>query len=170
MLSNLLHQARFWLRLYLIFGLSLVGVKLLLTNSIPVARASNPITAGYRDFNFGPTANSTPTGEKPESKLWWNDGLWWGSLWSPAAGAYHIYKLNMATQDWVDTGTALDNRSSSKADTLWDGQHLYVVSHQWSGTGSISSAPVRLYRYSYDPGTKTYSPDGVFRSLWPGPI
>jgi hypothetical protein len=36
-----------------------------------------PADTGYRDFQFGASCNSTPTGEKPESKLWWNDGFWW---------------------------------------------------------------------------------------------
>ena len=37
----------------------------------PVARAQN---VGYRDFSYGATADAKPTGERPESKLWWNDG------------------------------------------------------------------------------------------------
>ena len=24
----------------------------------------------------------TPSGEKPQSKLWFNDGIWWGSLFN----------------------------------------------------------------------------------------
>ena len=36
--------------------------------------------AGYLDFSYnGIGFASSPTGEKPESKLWWNDGFWWGS-------------------------------------------------------------------------------------------
>ncbi|MGH7449787.1 MAG: hypothetical protein ACRENG_00425, partial [bacterium] len=42
---------------------------------------SEPILTGYRDFNFGTEVFHQPTAEKPESKIWWNDGLWWGSLW-----------------------------------------------------------------------------------------
>jgi hypothetical protein len=30
----------------------------------------------YRDFRFGASCNSSPTGEQPKSKLWWNDGFW----------------------------------------------------------------------------------------------
>src|SRR3954470_5710867 len=25
-------------------------------------------------------AGAAPTGQKPESKLWWNDGRWWASM------------------------------------------------------------------------------------------
>ena len=103
-----------------------------------------------------------PTGEKPESKLWWNDGLWWGILWSTTGNAYHIYRLDLASQNWVDTGIAADDRNNSRADTLWDGQHLYVVSHIFSDkTGEPAPAGQRgeLYRYSYDGGAKSYSLD-----------
>ncbi|HMQ32427.1 MAG TPA: hypothetical protein PKD53_16970, partial [Chloroflexaceae bacterium] len=51
---------------------------------------AEPITAGYRTFSYGTPngrCNSTPTGEKPESKLWWNDGYWWGRLCNDAAEA-----------------------------------------------------------------------------------
>jgi hypothetical protein len=41
--------------------------------------ASENIAIGYRDFSYPPKTgqNSRPTGEKPESKLWFNDGAWW---------------------------------------------------------------------------------------------
>jgi hypothetical protein len=123
-----------------------------------------PADVGYRDFEYGSACNSTPTGEKPESKLWWNDGSWWGSLCAPD-NTYHIFRLDLATQTWLDTGTLLDDRPSSKADTLWDGQKLYVASHLFSNGGEPTSNPAqwgRLYRYSYNAATKTYSLDTGF--------
>jgi hypothetical protein len=51
---------------------------------------------GYDDFQFGSSCNSTPSGEKPQSKLWWTDGSWWGVLCSPDS-LYHIYRLNLPT-------------------------------------------------------------------------
>jgi hypothetical protein len=130
---------------------------------VPATAATADV--GYRDFRFGALCNSTPTGEKPESKLWWNDGFWWGSLCSSTDSSYHIFRLDLATQTWVDTGTQLDDRPSSKADTLWDGQKLYVASHIFSASGAPSSNPSqwgRLYRYSYDPAAKSYSLDRGF--------
>ncbi len=108
-------------------------------------------------------AQAALTGEKPESKLWWNDGIWWASMWSQSASAYHIFRLNLGSQSWVDTGVALDNRSSSRADTLWDAASgkLYVASHVFS-TGSSSGNPARLYRYGYNAATETYSLDAGF--------
>jgi trimeric autotransporter adhesin len=141
--------------------LAAVGALLFWLSRAPAAEAATG------DIGFeGPSisgAASAPTGEKPESKLWWNDGVWWGSMWSQGAGAYHIFRLNTGTQSWIDTGTVLDPRSNSRADTLWDAttNKLYIASHVFT-TGSSSGSPARLYRFSYDPGTKSYSLDSGF--------
>jgi trimeric autotransporter adhesin len=119
------------------------------------------------DIGFeGPStvgSQSSPTGEKPQSKLWWNDGFWWASMWSQSAGDYHIFRLNTANQSWIDTGTVLDDRANTRADTLWDAgtNKLYVASHIFS-SGSSSGSPARLYRYSYDANADRYSLDGGF--------
>ncbi|MFQ5605901.1 MAG: IPT/TIG domain-containing protein, partial [bacterium] len=118
---------------------------------------SQPVTAGYRDFNFGRTVISTPTAEKPESKLWWNDGIWWGSLWDPSGNSYRIHRFDLANQCWVSDGPDIDNRSGSLSDALWDGQKLYIVSHVQSG-----SNPSRLYRYSYNAVADSYTLDSGF--------
>jgi hypothetical protein len=149
----------------LIFILALVVMfsAVLVWHDAPATAASADV--GYRDFRFGASCNSTPTGEKPESKLWWNDGFWWGSLCSSTDSTYHIFRLELATQIWVDTGTPLDDRPSSKADTLWDGQKLYVASHIFTSRGAPSSSPSewgRLYRYSYNPAMQSYSLDSGF--------
>src|SRR5689334_19372591 len=67
------------------------------------------ITAGYADYAYSSNVR-TPTAEKPQSKLWYNDGRWWGSLFHNASNSYHIYWLDLATQTWKDTGVALDTR------------------------------------------------------------
>ena len=144
--------------------LFIAPVTLLLVGSLT---ASEQIEVGYRDFSYpeGTGSNSKPSGEKPESKLWFNDGFWWGILWSTAGNAYRIHWLDRTTQDWLDTGTVVDARSKSRVDAGWDGTHLYVASHIYAGTG----APVtkesdrgKLYRFSYDVGTKTYTLDAGF--------
>jgi PKD repeat protein len=114
---------------------------------------------GYRDFQFASSCNSTPTGEKPESKLWWNDGRWWGSLCA-TDNHYHIFRLDLGTQKWLDTGTLLDDRPTSKADTLWDAANkkLYVASHVFTTSAAPTSTQSnwgRLYRYSYNAGNYT---------------
>src|SRR6185503_7712464 len=131
--------------------------------ALPVA-GQTPIAAGFRDF-ANTTGNSTPTGEKPECKLWYNDGFWWGSMWNDAAGDYHIYRLNLATQTWEDRSTTLDPRNSTKADVLWDEVHqkLYLSSHIFSTNPSPTASNFgRLFRYSYDTTTDTYALDAGF--------
>jgi hypothetical protein len=132
--------------------------------SNPQSANAQPAEAGYRDFYYGTTVTSTPTGEKPESKLWWNDGIWWGCLWDPALSQYAVHRLDTATQTWASTGTVIDPRPKSKADALWDGQFLYVASHIFTSNGNPTSSAnaARLYRFRYDAATKSYSPDAGF--------
>ena len=73
---------------------------------------------GYRDFSYDAASVVAPTGEKPQSKLWFNDGTWWASMFNRTVGEYHIYRYDRASHTWSDTGTLIDERNSSKADTL----------------------------------------------------
>jgi PKD repeat protein len=145
-----------WLtRLARAFGASLL--LFVLAGATTVAAAD----IGHQDF-ADPGGNEI-TGSKPESKLWYNDGFWWASMSSGAE--FHIYKLNPATDQWTATPTVLDNRPATRADTLWDGTHLYVASQRWEddggGTGSGANNEARLYRFIYNATTDTYTPDGV---------
>ncbi|MDQ3668757.1 MAG: Ig-like domain-containing protein [Actinomycetota bacterium] len=124
----------------------------------PAAHAANAAT-GYRDFSFG-TAASAPTAKEPQSKIWFNDGTWWGSLYSAASGSFHIYRLDWATQTWSDTGTLIDERDTSRSDVLWDGTNLYVVTAGTSETTTSHGA--RLHRFSYSSAAKTYTVDTGF--------
>lgn len=140
-------------------GLLAVTVMLLLTATPLAAQecASTPIVTGYRDHNYGSSPYSEITASKPESKLWWNDGYWWGCLWSNATAKYRIHRFDRVNQCWQDVGPEIDNRSKSLADALWDGQYLYLASHLVS-----SSGPTRLYRYSYNHETQSYSLNSGF--------
>ncbi|MFL5803420.1 MAG: hypothetical protein ACJ8CR_16970, partial [Roseiflexaceae bacterium] len=123
--------------------------------AIPIASAA-PLPTGYADFKY-PNDGKTPTGEKPQSKLWHNDGRWWADMLYPD-GQHYIFYLDLASQTWVKTDTLLDPRTKTKSDCLWDGTHLYVA----SGGGNVSTGTNLdgvLYRYSYNPSTQTYSKD-----------
>jgi hypothetical protein len=136
-----------------------VLVAALLPLAAPVATASTPVTAGYRDFNFGASAGSNrrATGDKPQSKLWYTDGYWWAGMFNPEPTTkWKIYRLDASTQDWVTTGVTIDDRDQSHADYLWDELHqnLYVAS-------AHASDNVRIYRYSYNATTNTYTADDL---------
>ena len=109
---------------------------------------------GYTDYTWAvQDANpAAPTADKPQSKLWWNDGTWWGILYAsdptnPNHLAYFIQRFDAPAEAWVNTGVEVDKRNRSHADALWDAtsQNLYVVS-------TIHSGSIKFYRFSYDNG------------------
>jgi trimeric autotransporter adhesin len=144
------------------FLLVLLPVMLGLAFAFPTTARSAPGDVGFE----GPPSTgsgSAPTASKPESKLWWHDGFWWASLWDTASADFHIFKLDEGTQTWTDTGVALDDRPGTRADILWDAAagKLYVASHRFSESPA-TGYPSRLYRYSYDASTDTYTRDSGF--------
>jgi hypothetical protein len=121
---------------------------------------------GYEDYVFGSGVDQDDnrlTGAKPESKLWFQDGRWWATLWLPSASSYRIHWLDPSTQTWVDTGVAIDERPRSRQDALQAGGKLYVAS-RFAG----SPAQNRLYRFTYVPSTRTWAPDAGFPINIPG--
>ncbi|MFC0455367.1 PKD domain-containing protein [Arthrobacter liuii] len=114
---------------------------------------------GTQSFTYTGVSNP-PTSDKPQSKLWWNDGSWWADMWTTGSG-WHIYRLDRAAHSWVDTGVLNDARGSTLADTLWDGTHLYIASHvvgvstNANPVPSVAGQPAYLYRYSYSGGKYT---------------
>ncbi len=132
------------------------------------AHASEQLDAGFiNDVTFptGTGGDSMPTAEKSQSKLWFNDGFWWGSLWSSSGNEYRIHKLDLTLNDWIDTGTPIDDRKETKADTLWDGQNLYIISHIYiknAGVSVPSGQRGQLYRYSYNSSAQIYTIDTGF--------
>ena len=107
---------------------------------------SAPVPArGQLGPELGPDVDR-PTSSTAQSKLWFADGSWWGALFSSSAQEWRIHWLEWATQQWVDTGTPLDDRPDARLDVLWDGRSLVVV-----GGGRAEDNPrqaVRVSRYS----------------------
>jgi hypothetical protein len=130
---------------------------LLLAAASPAAAGA---ATGHRDFSWKATSVNGPTGEKPQSKLWYNDGIWWADMFDVGSNRWMIFRLDQATQTWANTGTPLDVRPGSWADTLWDGTHLYVASAGVNPASASDSA--KLYRYSYSAATKTYTVNSGF--------
>jgi PKD repeat protein len=127
-----------------------------------------PLSSARADVGYqgGSTAGTTtPTGEKrSESVLWFNDGSWWANMWDAGSQDFHIFRLDRATQAWIDTGTVTDARASTHSDVLWDGSHLYIASHRFAadGTAAVAGYPSYLYRFSYDRSAGRYSLDAGF--------
>jgi hypothetical protein len=120
--------------------------------------APTPDPDGYKGPSYSPV--SAPTGEKPQSKLWYNDGIWWGSLFDSGSEEHRIHRLDWSTQTWIDTGVVIDPRNSADADILWDGAKLYVASVVPFSSSSSNRAQLR--RFSYDSSTDTYALDSGF--------
>jgi len=136
-------------------GLLLASV---LSTAVPAAADTQ---VGTQDWQYASSGNAQATYGKPESKLWFNDGTWWG-VFLPLGKGFHIYRFDPVTQTWADTGRLVDSRRSSRQDVLWDGIHLYVASHVLCQNCSKSGVPANLYRYSYDPVGRTYTLDAGF--------
>ncbi|MEP7188121.1 MAG: hypothetical protein ABI901_02885, partial [Roseiflexaceae bacterium] len=119
--------------------------------------AANP-NVGYIDDAFGSAPGSAPTADKPQSKLWYNDGSWWAVMFDMVGNTfgdnkYHIYRLNWPDK-WVPTATLVDDRPLAHADCLWDGTHLYIAT-TLSNVETNAPNQGRLYRYSYAGGVYT---------------
>lgn len=130
-----------------------LSVTFTLAFGFSLAQAQSPSDTGY----IGPSHGglSSPTGEKPESKLWYVGGYWWADLVNPEVQQHHIYRFDRDTYEWIDTGVALDDRPTARSDVLWDAEseRLYVVSHVFSTNAAPTSAESNwgyLYRYRYD--------------------
>jgi hypothetical protein len=122
---------------------------------------------GLQGPAYSAGTSGPPTTSKPESKLWFNDGFWWGIMARPSATGvdYHIVQLKWRSQRWVDTGVLVDDRGTTRQDVLWTGSKLFVASHKYVGLADFDATPdpadqMRLYRFSYDPASNTYSLDG----------
>ena len=120
---------------------------------------AHAVDVGYVGPVYG-TATTAPTGQKPQSKLWVADGIWWGALFDRTSGDFHIFRYDWTANTWTDTGVLVDERTNMYLDALWDGQHLYVVS-AGTNTTSTSHSP-RLVRFSYSSSTQTWSRDAGY--------
>jgi PKD repeat protein len=136
----------------------------------PTAASATPGDVGIQGPSYVGVSNP-PTSDKPQSKLWITDGIWFADMFDTVSKTWHIFRLDRATQSWVDTGVMIDNRPATLADTLWDGSHLYVASHVATVSSNTSARvsqpgnPARLYRFSYNSATKSFALDAGFPTI-----
>jgi hypothetical protein len=114
------------------FSRRLLAVTAILITTTVGAWTAALAAVGFHDFSFANSDGLTaPTGSKPESKAWFNDNSWWAVMFNPNLHGTDIYKLDLAVQRWIDTGTPVDDRPTAKGDALWDqtSGKLYIVSN-----------------------------------------
>ena len=153
-------------------GRSLLGAIVLVGALTSATLGSLPAEAvddvGFRDFSYWGTSSSqqasAPTGQKPQSKLWFNNAKWWGVFFDRVSGDFHIFGYDWATHTWTDTGTLVDERKNAYIDSLWDGSHLYFASAGMKSNDQATdmARSPKLYRFSYNPSTDTYTLDSGF--------
>ena len=105
--------------------------------------ASGAQAAGFSMFD-------TPgVGDKPQSKLWYRGGSWWGCLNN--SSKLSIYKLNGATwtKKYDVASPVLPVDKGGTCDVLWDGTHLFILT--WHPTSP------KLYKLSYNSTTDNYA-------------
>jgi hypothetical protein len=129
--------------------------------SLLVTTAPARADVGFTDGSFSGT--SAPSGMKPQSKLWFADGIWWGVMFDNLTQRFEIYRRAAATESWSSTGTVVDGRRNVWADAKWDGTKLFIVSHGASWTSTLDG--IRVSRFSYDGSSKTWSMDSGFPLL-----
>jgi hypothetical protein len=125
-----------------------------------VAPAASAAAGDVGTEGLSHSGTGTPTGTKRAiSALWFNDGIWWGSLWDTASSDFHVFKFNASTNSWSNTGVVTETRANSHQDVLWDGKTLYVASYRFVNDGlpSEPNFPTTMRRYSYDSVAKKYT-------------
>jgi hypothetical protein len=110
-------------------------------------------------FAFGPAGSPNPAGTGAQSRLWYNDGAWWGVFLTASSGDHRIFRLDATSLTWVDMGVVVDDRTYAKVDVLWDGDRLLVAS---AGERDDARHALRLNRFSYDPSSRQYRRDANF--------
>ena len=166
------HSLRLWRRT----GVLLLGLAVAATG-LPAVSASadsaGPVTpavpadgAGYVDFAYGDVADDV-TAHTSQSKVWFYAGSWWAVMMEPAASApvphesrWAIYRLDVASQTWLNTNIQVDERNQSHPDVLSWGDELYVV----SSYSRRATEPVKVFKFNYMPETATYVLDGAFEN------
>jgi hypothetical protein len=127
--------------------------------------ASTPVTVGYRDHTYGGGA-FRPSGDKPQSKLWYTDGSWFAGMFlfstAPTAKSeYRIYRHDGA-HSWTVTPTVVDTRDTSHADYLWHeaSDTLYAISVPQIPNAVPALAVddgIKVFKYTYNATTNAYS-------------
>lgn len=119
----------------------------------------SPVVAGSAAFAFGEPDSGSPMPNGAQSRLWFNDGSWWGVFLAKATADQRIYRFDVASRAWFDTGTVVDDRAFARMDVLWDGEALIVAS---AGPRPEPRHALLVNRFTYDEATDGYLRDPNF--------
>jgi hypothetical protein len=138
--------------------IAIIGALLFSLMATVAPAQAAPADAGFIDHSYG-TGVGSPTEDKPQSKVWFADGSWWGGLFVDGSDDHRIHRYNAGTHTWTATGTVVDARNSSHGDYLWDGSSLYVA----SVNADSDADPILVFKFNYSASTDTYTLDPDFR-------
>ena len=79
---------------------------------LPGTAVADPVY-GTQSIAYSGVSNP-PTSDKPQSKLWWNDGSWWADMWKSGTG-WSIYRLDRASMTAVEPARYLDPEAAAAA-------------------------------------------------------
>ncbi len=148
---------------WLIWTLALGAPEMVMTQT----HQGEPVNLGYRAFSYDGGVSEI-TEEKPESKLWYHDGHWWGVLWDNSSARFTIHRFDAAAGIWTNTFVLVDDRDRTAADVISDGGKLYVSSRARTNMKDGDSPIAELLRYTYNPELRSYSLDPGFPVRIPG--
>lgn len=121
-------------------------------------RLEPPVVAAFRGPGWPTSSVHRPLDDRGAARVWAAAGTWWAILLA-ANGEWRIARLDAAAQVWVDTGTVVDARRSSRADAVWDGTTLLVAS---AVEGGGSDEPILVTRFRYRPDVERFVLDADF--------
>jgi hypothetical protein len=108
------------------------------------------------DGSFDVALTHQPTAGPSQSKLWFAEGAWWATIVDPTTQELHIGRLDPVTRRWSDTATLVDERLHVRADALWDGSHLTIVT---AGDKPTANQALRISQFHYDAAAGRFAID-----------
>src|SRR6185295_13996175 len=130
--------------------------------TIPLAHPLTQVTGAGVGFADGlhTLARARPTSSSPERKLWHRAGTWWGVLWSDAAAAYRIQRLEPASQTWTDTGPTVSSAATRSFDALAEGDSVMIASNVPTTPGQLANgSPGQVSRFTFSTALGKYTGD-----------
>jgi len=115
------------------------ALRLLVTTSCCFVLALAACSAAAQAAGWSIASSGEGTGEKPQSKLWYNDGTWRAIIKKEAHGLwfYEFDGTGWQPSSFVDAEVG----SGGAADVKWNGSELFVLAY---------STHPKLFKYTYD--------------------